>query len=211
MERQRKDEVFTTFYADVVNQASDLTEEPRLPRYRFRPTRLDDGAAPHRFASPEAYHRQIYFQLLDLLVGELDRRFNQKLLEIPKSIERVLLASCIPDHKNCTDIDVPAAIKEKYSKDIDMRKLGHQLNLLTDLIQTSRKTDHYAPPNRVTTLRTLVSIFQDNPFLRKMMSDVENLLKIYLTIPITTSTAERPLRPENVLVIGFEKLGAKLS
>ena len=133
----------------------------------------------------------MYFQVLDLLVGELDIQFNQKLLEIPKSIERVLLASCIPDHKNRTDIDVPAGIKENYSKDIDMRKLGHQLNHLPDLIQTSRKTDHYAPLKRVTTLHTLVSIFQDNPFIRKMLSEVENLLKIYITIPITTSTSKR--------------------
>lgn len=44
----RAETQFERFYADVNEQSTGMTDEPTLPRYRKRPRRLDDGAAPLR-------------------------------------------------------------------------------------------------------------------------------------------------------------------
>ena len=69
--RQRTDEAFDLFYDGVVKIALDLTVgAPQLPQYRRAPVRIDDGALPHRFASPRDYYCSLYFQACDLLLRE---------------------------------------------------------------------------------------------------------------------------------------------
>lgn len=42
----RTEAVFDKFYSDVLEQSSELTEEPTLPRYRRMPRRYDGGEQP---------------------------------------------------------------------------------------------------------------------------------------------------------------------
>ncbi|XP_070549960.1 zinc finger MYM-type protein 1-like [Ptychodera flava] len=190
LERLRKEERFDTFYDDVVSKAADLTNEPSIPRYRHAPRRIDDGAQPHRFSSPREYHRQMYFEVLDLVAGEMDRRFAQETLKIPSAIESILLSSCT-DEGGEIHCQVPEIIRENYDKDIDMRKLGHQLSLLPDLVKIAKSNPLFASLKEITNIRTLAQIIREVPVARQMVSEVEKLLRIYLTIPVTTATAER--------------------
>ena len=48
--RQRSDSAFDGFYQSVVNEASDYTQDPTLPRQKRIP-RLDDGASNHIYSS----------------------------------------------------------------------------------------------------------------------------------------------------------------
>ena len=189
--RQRKDDAFDTFYTDVVAKASDLTEEPKLPRYRRPPRRLDDGATPHRFSSPKEHYRHLYFEVIDLLREEIEQRFSQTSLEVPQQIEQLLLASCNHSGQDPSDIDVPTTIQEDYSKDMGIRRLQHQLNLFPDLVKTARNLPEFGQLKKITHVQTLVSILQAVPMARSMMTEVEKMLRIYLIIPLTTPTAER--------------------
>ena len=72
LERQRSDEAFDHFYDKIIEAAKDLTSEPTLPHFTKRPRRVDDGEPGHRFETPKAYFRQQYFELLDLLHGDVD-------------------------------------------------------------------------------------------------------------------------------------------
>ena len=82
LKRQRSEELLTAFYRDSVKEAEDLTQPPKLPRQRQVPRRVDDGAPSHRFATPEEYYRKQYFEVLDLLATELERRFDQNSFKI---------------------------------------------------------------------------------------------------------------------------------
>ena len=74
---------FDRFYDQVVEQSSNLTDEPSLPRYRKRPRRLDDGSEPHRYETlKQRYHHNMYFKVLDMIKGEVERRFNQSDFEL---------------------------------------------------------------------------------------------------------------------------------
>ena len=75
--KQLSDDSFREFYALVVREARQYTEEPSLPSCRQPPRRLDEGAVPHRFNPPEDYYRSLYFQALDLVSEEILRRFSQ--------------------------------------------------------------------------------------------------------------------------------------
>ena len=68
--------------------------EPVLPRQRRMPTRLDDGAPCHQFISTQDYFRMQYFEALDLLMGEICRRFDRPSFVMLQEIEKLLTDSC---------------------------------------------------------------------------------------------------------------------
>ena len=75
--RQRDEKAFDSFYSSTVDQAKQYTDDPVLPRYKRIPKHLDDGTEPHRFTAVKDYYRALYFEVLDLLVCEISRRFDQ--------------------------------------------------------------------------------------------------------------------------------------
>ena len=121
------------FYEDVVKCSKDLTASPCLPRYRRPPKRLDEaGLSSHEFSSPECYFRQQYFEVLDLLVNELKRRFQQKRgMPVVATIEKLLLDAA--NGKRTIDDTLPEEL-QLYKDDLDISRLKYQLSMLPDVI-----------------------------------------------------------------------------
>ena len=75
----------------------------------------------------------MYFEVIDVLVPELQRRFSQDTLGIANEIEVTLLKAA-----NCKDtnsaIGCEETLLEFYKKDIDGKKLVRQLIMLPDLV-----------------------------------------------------------------------------
>ena len=161
---------------------------PVLPRYRHPPRRLDDGADSHAFATPRDYYRRQYFEVLDFIKEELSRRFDQKFLALPKAVEKLLLDSSQDSDE--TAISIPDIIVNAYSRDIDIAKLKRQLPMLPDLIKSYKSAQGLAKLH-VTSMRTLADILLAVPLAKEMFSELDKLLRIYFTIPITTATSER--------------------
>lgn len=151
---------------------------------------MDDGTSPHVYKTPQDFYCRQYFEVLDLLVGELTRRFDQKFLAAPKALEEVLLTACASQFTITDGISIPEIIVNTYSQDINIEKLKVQLLMLPDLIKTY-KSSHDLIHLKVTSLRTLCKIFLALTLSKEMLSEVDALLRLYFTIPITTATAER--------------------
>ena len=49
-----------------------------LPRYKKAPARIDSKSQPDHFETPCDYHRSLYYEACDLLLEELEGRFQQK-------------------------------------------------------------------------------------------------------------------------------------
>ena len=94
LSRQCSDAAFSEFYQSTVSKAKDLTEPPILRRQRRIHRRLNDGSPNHTFSLPESFFRHQYFQIFDLLISELECRFNQPSFGILKEIENLLVKSC---------------------------------------------------------------------------------------------------------------------
>ena len=188
VQRQRSNDAFDRFYDSTVIEAQNYTMVPVLPRYRRPPRRLDDGADPYAFTTPKDYYRRQYFEVLDFIKEELSRRFDQKSLALPKAVKQLLLNAS--QDSDDMAISIPDVIVNAYSRDIDIAKLKRQLLMLPDLIKSYQSSQSLAKLH-VTSIRTLANILLAVPWQKKMFSELDKLLKIYFTIPITTATSER--------------------
>ncbi|XP_066265791.1 zinc finger MYM-type protein 1-like [Branchiostoma lanceolatum] len=181
--RQRKEEAFDSFYMLTEQAARELNiGEPTLPRYRRQPRRLDDGSEPHRPAGPKEFYRQVYFQACDLLTGELTERFDQEFLKPVVAMERVLINAA---NGNDVSNHVDEVMTSVFGKDLDRPKLTRHLAMLQDVI-------HQALPEvkKVTSIRTICSAMSTDAH-RVTFSQTHKLLRLYLTVPITSATSER--------------------
>ena len=124
---------FTAFLNCVCDEPRSLEviEEPCSPRRRRIPQRLDNLAEGHFPGTVEYYYRQQYFEVLDLIVQDINNRFNCPSYNILKDLEDLRM-STIKDALQCRD-----------------------------------------------------------PVAAAMVSEVRTLVKMYLTVPVTTATSER--------------------
>ena len=123
MRTLRSDKEYTKFYQDVVQGSQNLTDEPALPRKRKIPRRINDGADPHQYGTPEDFHRQHYFQASDEVTNQLSRRFDQKGIKIVAEVEKTLVfAACLNE-----EIVVSEVIRDTYRNDIQVEPLKAQL------------------------------------------------------------------------------------
>ena len=175
--RQRSDSSFDRFYSKVVEDSKEFTSPPTLPRNRQPPRRHDDGGATgHTFSTPESYFRKQYFEVLDLLISELKRRFQQKRgMPVVAVLEKVLL-----DAANGTSGYESGELPEELNlsrNDVDLLRLKTQLLMLPDHIRTRNlKLPNCLPIKRVTNVRTNYDIMNDIGVSKEMLSEVLRLL-----------------------------------
>ena len=87
------------------------------------------------FTPPEIYFCQQYFQVLNLLISELECRFNQpstQPTQPTQNIQKLLMMS-----SNDSTVHLPDNFSELYGKDLDLNRLAVQLRVLTDLLRTA--------------------------------------------------------------------------
>ena len=89
----------------------DVIEEPCLPRRRRIPQRLDNGVEGNVPGTVEYYYRQQYFEVLDLIVEDINNRFNCPSYNILKDIEDLRM-STIKDALQCIDPVAAAMVSE---------------------------------------------------------------------------------------------------
>lgn len=183
--RQRSDSAFTLFYDQVVKIAQELgIGNPALPRYRRPPARIDDGSHPHQFSSPQDFYRHLYFQTCDLLLSELQDHFNQKEKLAPVlALETLIIKAA---NGQGYESMIQSLEHSCYAEDIDFTVLSRHLPFLPDVIKS------FDPIIRkVTTVRTVCDAMNSNTVYKQMLSEVYKVLRLYLTIPVTTATSER--------------------
>lgn len=186
--RQRTDNAFDSFYSSVVIDSKKVTAEPVLPRQRRPPKRIDDGTSPHTFSTPKDYFRKQYFEVLDIIASELNSRFQQKRgIPMAVALEKVLLHAT---HGFDDSWTLPDEL-QLYEKDVDLKQLIPQLRMLPDLLRVYNEKNPQTVIKKVTNLRTLCDVMNDVSCSKVMFSEIFKLLRIVLTIPVTTATAER--------------------
>ena len=188
MKRMMTDDSFRQFYGSTVEEAKELTGDPVLPRYRRLLKKLDEGEKPHTFKVPEEMFRMHYLYAIDLNFQEISDRFDQKSLQLPTEIETLLLTAC--NNQDMSQNLVPECVAETYRVDLDVRKLEFQLQMLPDLLQAFKKSKNLQNII-VTKLSSVSEMLAVVPMAKDMFSEVYKLLRLFLTIPVTTCTAER--------------------
>ena len=181
--RQRTDSAFKFFFEQTKRLSTDLTDEPALPRQRRLPKRLDSGSAAHVFQDPMDYLRKTYYEMLDKVIQELDRRFQQRDMELPRKTEDLLLQAA--NWEGPGSPQVPDLVLTTYKEDLNGEKLHHQLAMLPDLVRQTKV-------KKVTSVRSLAQILTSSKVgVTSLFSEVSALVRLFMTLPVTTATAER--------------------
>ena len=116
---------------------------------------------------------------MDLLIQELHDRFEQK-----EIIQPVLSTESLANGERHA-VELEQFTASVFKDDLSIEKLDRELAILVDVINVEL-------PNvkRVTSIRTICEAMRAHAN-RQMLSEVHKLLRLYLTIPITSSTSER--------------------
>ena len=77
-----------------------------------------------------------------------------------------------------------------FPRDLNIKKLERQLQMLLELL-VAYKTVKDIVHIRVTIVPTICEILTTVPMAREIFSEVDKLVRIYMTIPVTTTTVER--------------------
>lgn len=115
------------FYKCATSESENLTDIPTLPRQRNVSRRIDHGSNDHTFLSTEEYFRQQYFEALDILICQLDQRFDQKDLKVLEEIEKLLIGCC---NNAYGDVNPSEELMELYQREINFQNLQVQLAML---------------------------------------------------------------------------------
>ena len=178
----RNEDKFNYFYDQVVADSHELTSEPSLPRKRKVPRKINDGASPHEYRSPRERHRHLYFEVTELTAGEVERRFVQPDIQLISAIESTILEFS----NNTPTTSLPASLQTYLNEEFDLEKLKLQLSMIPDVLRTAT-----SGVKEVTNVRTVAMAMSKSEIYKGMLQEVDKLLKLYFTFPVTTATAER--------------------
>ena len=103
-------------------------------------------------------------------------------LHIIKDLELLLLSAA-----NGEQFQIPEALSSYMEGDVDQACLKTQLLMIPDMI----KTAFDGSIKKVTIMRTLTGAMNKSEIYKDMLSEVDKLLKIYFTFPVTSATAKR--------------------
>jgi hypothetical protein len=176
-------------FEDLYESSKEMCEEfglklPALPRRNRRPKRMEDYYGvpdrDHNCDTPEEYFKGHYFTVIDLVTRKLEERFDQETLNHLIAVENIVINAA----KGST-IPLPEKLSKCLEGDIDCRKLMGELKLLASFIKEVQPG-----LKDVTSIQTVLEVMKEKK-LYKTFSELHQLLKLYLTVPLSNATAER--------------------
>ena len=127
----------------------------------------------------------MYFEALELPAGEIERRFNQSDLQLIKELELLLIKA-----GNGEKVEPISESVWKYlENDVDPDHLMVHLSMIPNLIKTAFADN--ITIKKVTNVRTIADTMNQNEIYKGMLNEVDKLLWIYFTFPVTSATAEK--------------------
>ena len=124
-----------------------------------------------------------YFEDFEIIEGELQQRFAQENFSFATHKDELSLNSV-----NGKAINLLERKKSIHSNYLDTDKLIVQLCMLSGVVKTTLLDG--ITIEQVTRIQTLCQVFNNQPSMKILLSEIHNLLRIYLTNSVTTSTAE---------------------
>ena len=118
------------------------------------------------------------------MVQELQDRFDQQEI-LPPVVALESVAITAANGEDFTD-SLESLEKSCYKDDFDFSALKSHMTMLPDIVREA-----YPKVRKVTSICTVCEAMNSNRTYKLLASEVHKLLKLYLTVPITSSTSER--------------------
>ena len=164
-------DTFPRFWAEVTHSAKELgLDEPRQRRQQRSPRRLDREAEPQRSSTPAEHFSAIYIEAVDWMAAALTNRFEADDSALVTA-EQALITT-----------EGEAVAKTAAFFRLDAQRLGLHTQMLCDVARERG--------SRLKDLEDVVALLQEKN-MRKILPAADDLLRIILTAPATSCTAER--------------------
>ncbi|KAL8607168.1 hypothetical protein ACOMHN_009562 [Nucella lapillus] len=97
---------FCAFFQKIKEDSEDVCDEPSIRRHYRR-----------QYTDPETYFRAEYFQVLDLVMEDIKRRFHQDTFGLAREMENVLMSKLPAGESRLPDL---------YESDLDFQTLERE-------------------------------------------------------------------------------------
>ena len=178
------DASFHHFWQFTKKKAESLDiEEPRLPKQRKTPKRFDDGTSAGEFnSSPVSFYKQIYYEVLDLMINSIKQRFNQPGYQSFQSMETLLIKACRQDNFDSELSDVC----QTYQGDLDEDLLLVQLLTLGVSYSQSEQEDS----RNMSVFKITEHLQNQSTAQLSLLSQVKRLMQLLLVMSATNASSE---------------------
>lgn len=189
--KQLRSQGFKDTWEQAVGGAKELgLNDPKTPRVRKIPKRLDSGSPAHQFSTEEEYHRKMYFEILDQVTTSLTHRFSTKDMKFLCHVENFIIGASENGSK-VPALDVASFYTRTFEKDgvIEQERDfdEEQLKLHTKMFHDILKERNV----KVACLMDVVVFLAKNSSVASLLPHFTKLIRLVLTVPHTTCTAER--------------------
>lgn len=176
LKEERNDENFISLWDDLLVKCSQFrVAEPTLPRKRRAPTHLDEASRnTHHDATPRDMYRRLYFEIIDKLVGEIERRFHSPTFSLYSKVETMLMKAAIGENIR---VDLLSTVQNHFGDDLHPVELSTELSMLKNTMQGVEFSFQ--------TLEQKICNY------RELFPQTSRLLQLLLVMPATSATSER--------------------
>jgi hypothetical protein len=165
---------FAEYWHVVVDDAAALgVDAPDVPRVRRAPRRLDDGAQAHHFQTPEDFYRQQYIALIDAATAGIEDRFKSSTWNFLSQVESAFIKQPIDT----------TFISNFYGSDLDADRLQLHVGMFHDVMLQKHE--------QVNNIGDIVNVLKNDSTTRQLLPELTKAVRLILTLPVTTCTAER--------------------
>ena len=135
------------FLESIVKKASQfhfvdnpvLSRKRKEPNYRkmtdiYNVTRRSKSSEPYHPLTQKEHYKQIYFEVLDVMINSVKEKFSQPSYNIFASLKSLLLKTI--NHPEQSDEELKKSVAELYKDEIDLTALNVESNIFRAIMKT---------------------------------------------------------------------------
>ena len=172
----RNDTRFDGVWSGIVSatEANNVVDDPKLSRSRKVSRRFDESSNALFHAEAKDNYRQLYYEVLDYVISGLSDRFEPDAIAVHlTNIENFLFGK----RKDSV------YIARTYKDDINAPRLTLHRDLLINRAMSAGQP--------LKSFNDVVELLKREQVFRELVPELTNLVKIMLSLPASTCTAER--------------------
>lgn len=173
IQEQRNIGFDTVWYESKIKSNELGLKEKNETRIRKPNKRFIEGSESHIFSDIQDEYRALFYEIIDVTLVSLDRRFQKNVIEHLSSVERFIIGK-ETSHKD---------IIQFYGSDFD----GDKLKLHRDMFLDVAKSRNVPIKNAENVLK----LIRNDDALSQMLPELKKLLCIMLVISVSSCTSER--------------------
>lgn len=155
-------------------------DSPKLKRKRKIPKKFDESKDNLKDCCTNVIYKykRLYCEIIDNIINCLERRFDTEISTFLMKAEKFVLGDDVFQHE----------IVKYFGSDVDSERLILHRNMLCDIL---REKSSSLDAKSMANFGDIVRLLQQERHIAELLPELVKFIKLILTTPVTTCTAER--------------------